>query len=332
MDSEWDAIAGQVALLDRNAVIVWANRAWVEQDAALGGAALGSAGANYLGLCDRAARAGRQGAAEAAELVRLALAGGGGGGGGGGSGGDGGTAQRRTFCVEAPLACADAGADVSATRRQGQRLWLGVKAFPLADSGGTLVVQEDVSAEKELECELRHRAFHDPLTGLPNRALLADRLEHAVSSAARDPGSLAVLFVDLDDFKRVNDRFGHLVGDTVLRRVATLLADSVRASDTVGRWGGDEFVIVAERLDGSFTVDHLVQRVRDSLREALPVAGEHLTITPSVGVARLADHEGCALVEAADQALIAERTQRRGRVKTASQRGSVGRSLRGEPV
>jgi diguanylate cyclase (GGDEF)-like protein len=113
-------------------------------------------------------------------------------------------------------------------------------------------LREEIAERKNLESELaesllaeeeaRRRSLHDQVTGLPNRALLRDRLEHALAQAKRNSLSLSLLFIDLDDFKRVNDSHGHEVGDKVLRTIAERLQSSVRADDTVGRQGGDEFV------------------------------------------------------------------------------------------
>ena len=113
-------------------------------------------------------------------------------------------------------------------------------------------LRDEIAERKNLESELaesllaeeeaRRRSLHDQVTGLPNRALLRDRLEHALAQAKRNSLSLSLLFIDLDDFKKVNDSYGHEVGDKVLRTIAERLQSSVRADDTVGRQGGDEFV------------------------------------------------------------------------------------------
>jgi diguanylate cyclase (GGDEF)-like protein len=283
----WEVFPGHIALLDPDAVVISVNRAWRQFALANGGTATAGLGLNYLELCQHAADAGEADAAEAARLVRAALSGGG-------------DVRRIAYPVQS---------------RTGQQ-WFSMRAIPIPGvASGALVIHEDITAEKELETELRHRAFHDPLTGLPNRALLIDRLEHAVAGAIRDPRSLAVLFVDLDDFKSVNDRFGHLVGDEVLHTAAQAMASSVRVSDTVGRWGGDEFVIIAERLDADFTVDELVGRLIDSLMQPVEVGGELLRMRASIGVARLEEHQTAErLVAAADEALIAERLRRRGKI------------------
>src|SRR4051794_20072040 len=133
----------------------------------------------------------------------------------------------------------------------------------------------------------QRRALHDPLTGLPNRALLTDRLEHAIAGAARDPGSLALLFLDIDAFKAINDRFGHHIGDDLLCRVGKRMTGSVRAADTVGRWGGDEFLVIAEHLDASLSADAVAGRLTASLAEPLVVGADQIQVNVSIGIAHL---------------------------------------------
>jgi diguanylate cyclase (GGDEF)-like protein len=148
----------------------------------------------------------------------------------------------------------------------------------------------DVSARLEVEHEnLRHAALHDQVTGLPNRMLLYDRLAHAVAGAQRDRRTLAVLLVDLDGFKEVNDRFGHRHGDDVLAEVARRLQGAVRAADTVARLGGDEFVAVLPGADRS-TALGIARRMLGDLAEPMPVAGNTVTISASVGVALYPGH------------------------------------------
>ena len=134
--------------------------------------------------------------------------------------------------------------------------------------------------------QLRHRAFHDPLTGLPNRALFRDRLAHALERSARDPDArYAVLFLDLDDFKRVNDRFGHDRGDDVLRTVAERLGAGLRRGDTAARLGGDEFTVLLEDAvdldEVRATADRLALRVGRPIGEG----DEEVVIGVSIGIA-----------------------------------------------
>src|SRR3972149_2916259 len=113
---------------------------------------------------------------------------------------------------------------------------------------GPVAVLQDIPARKTLERELFHQAFHDPLTELANRQLLRDRMDHAVARVSREPGHLAVLILDLDDFKAVNDTQGHAAGDRLLQQVAATLLSVTRGSDTVSRLGGDGFAVLLERM------------------------------------------------------------------------------------
>jgi diguanylate cyclase (GGDEF)-like protein len=133
--------------------------------------------------------------------------------------------------------------------------------------------------------ELREMAQHDPLTGLPNRALFSDRLGQELVRAKRLDGRFAMVFIDLDYFKPINDNFGHGVGDQVLKMVARQLQHSVRASDTVGRIGGDEFVVLLAQLSASDSVLALAEKLRLALKQPFVVDGHALSLSCSVGVA-----------------------------------------------
>jgi len=149
---------------------------------------------------------------------------------------------------------------------------------------GAVIVFHDVGAARALSLRLSHLAQQDALTGLPNRLLLADRLDRAIASARRRGSLLAVLFVDLDRFKQVNDHRGHAVGDQILRSVATRLVAGVRRSDTVSRFGGDEFVVLLTELacaeDAAFSADHLLATIAAPHR----IEGQDLYVTASVGI------------------------------------------------
>ena len=143
-------------------------------------------------------------------------------------------------------------------------------------------LQERLDAER---AKLTHLALHDPLTGLPNRSLLLDRLAHAMALPARHQRPVMVLFLDLDDFKAVNDRFGHTAGDGVLVAVAERLTALVRPSDTVARLGGDEFVILCEDLDGGEPeLTALTARIKDAVG-AVSAPEHDLAVSVSIGVA-----------------------------------------------
>ncbi len=135
----------------------------------------------------------------------------------------------------------------------------------LGSSRGYTLLLRDITARVEYETRLRYLAVHDSLTKLPNRALLMDRLESAVRRHRRSQKTFALLFIDLDDFKEINDRFGHAVGDAVLRDCATRLRRAMRDSDTAARIGGDEFVVILEEVDGLDDVHQARERIERSL-------------------------------------------------------------------
>ncbi len=202
-------------------------------------------------------------------------------------------------------------------RPDGQEVWVQASVAPLPGEPKMLVVHLiDVTERRATEARLAHRALHDPLTGLPNRTLLTDRLGQAVRAVARDQGGVAVLYLDLDGFKAINDTYGHATGDQVLIEVARRLRSAVRPADTVARLGGDEYAIVAEGLPAPDAVA-LAQRIRDAL---VPPIGS-LAIDASVGTAHSSkvglDAE--ALVRQADADMYrAKRRARRARSRATS--------------
>lgn len=150
---------------------------------------------------------------------------------------------------------------------------------------GFVLNTRDDTDRAALAEQLRDQAFHDPLTGLPNRALLSDRASQAFARAGRTGGSVALMVVDLDSFKLTNDRYGHAVGDEVLRVVAERLRSAVRPGDTVARLGGDEFAILMETLSDAEGALRSAERVRRALRRSMPLDGNEHRITASIGVA-----------------------------------------------
>ena len=168
---------------------------------------------------------------------------------------------------------------------------------------GWLAVLDDVTDRRRLESQLAHRATHDPLTDLPNRALLEDRLAQACARLGRDDEQVAVLFCDLDDFKDVNDRFDHTVGDQVLVEVGRRLRRVLRPADTVARFGGDEFVVVCERTDPT-EAQEVAERIRAALGEPFAGAdGRGLGVSVGIACARGADVDAGDLLLRADQAM-----------------------------
>jgi diguanylate cyclase (GGDEF)-like protein/PAS domain S-box-containing protein len=164
-------------------------------------------------------------------------------------------------------------------------LELSVQDVALGDRTVSTVIARDVTDRKALERRLTSQATHDSLTGLPNRLLLIDRLVHALERAERSGRPLAVLFCDLDRFKVVNDSLGHTAGDALLFAVANRLKSAVRTGDTVARFGGDEFVVLAENLSGETDAARVAEQLAASLAEPVRIGAQDLHITASIGIA-----------------------------------------------
>ncbi|WP_372729783.1 putative bifunctional diguanylate cyclase/phosphodiesterase, partial [Nocardioides sp.] len=179
----------------------------------------------------------------------------------------------------------------------------------------------------ELEAELQHQALHDALTGLPNRALVRDRLANAIARSGRRGDKVAVLLLDLDDFKAINDSLGHGTGDDVLISLAERLRRVVRPGDTVGRLGGDEFVVVAEELGSDEEVARVAEDVLAASSEYALIDGRRLSLSASVGVALAAKGVGSpsALLSEADMAMYRAKRDRPGtyRIFDEAMRGDL---------
>jgi len=177
---------------------------------------------------------------------------------------------------------------------------------------------EVIDGLRERQNELEIQALHDPLTGCANRLLIETRLEHGISRLDRHSGSLAVLFIDLDRFKDVNDAHGHAVGDAVLITMADRLRSQARQCDTVGRLGGDEFVVVCEDVADQDDVDRLTRRIIASCGAPIDVDGDTaaIAVTVSVGVAlaETADSDSTTLISRADQAMYRAKSDNGGGV------------------
>ena len=189
----------------------------------------------------------------------------------------------------------------------GHHYALRLTATPVGQAGeGAVVVLHDVTETLAITARLRHEATHDLLTGLPNRALLLDRLHQALANAQRRGTLVALLFVDLDRFKRINDSLGHYVGDQVLQEVAARLQASVRTGDTVARWGGDEFIILMDNLHDRSAVISVARKLLDLLeRELEAEGGTDLVLSGSVGISvGPSDSADCeTLLSMADKAM-----------------------------
>jgi diguanylate cyclase (GGDEF)-like protein/PAS domain S-box-containing protein len=209
-----------------------------------------------------------------------------------------------TLPISALLPSAQLSGELLSQIRQGQSSRMDEAVFVRSDGGqvpvllsvspihsaegqlsGSAIIARDISARKEAEKEMAHRALHDHLTGLPNRLLLADRLADSIAKADRLSTGTAVIFVDLDGFKFVNDTLGHEAGDALLQQVAGRLSASVRRGDLLARMGGDEFVVVVNNVNGDAAALTVAQRLEAALRPPFFLARHELVITASMGIA-----------------------------------------------
>ena len=161
-------------------------------------------------------------------------------------------------------------------------------------------------ARKRFEALLAQQAYFDSLTGLANRGLFHDRLNQALARATRSDKRIAVVFIDLDNFKAVNDNFGHKVGDDVLRAIADALRAAVRQTDTVARLGGDEFTVLVEPLNDLTDADTVAQKILSAVHASIKLPGTPVRLTASIGLVLFPDHARNAdsLVESADRAMF----------------------------
>jgi diguanylate cyclase (GGDEF)-like protein/PAS domain S-box-containing protein len=161
--------------------------------------------------------------------------------------------------------------------------WLHQQVVPVQD--GLVAIVRDISERKLAEERMLHLAHHDTLTGLPNRSLISDRLDQIIAQARRNGGSVLVAFIDLDGFKLVNDGLGHNAGDELLKVVAERMSGCLRASDTVGRFGGDEFVLLLNEPGSVMDAAPVLERVREAVLQSISVSGQEVQVSCSIGVA-----------------------------------------------
>jgi diguanylate cyclase (GGDEF)-like protein len=179
------------------------------------------------------------------------------------------------------------------------------------DAAGQLThyvgVFTDITQKKESEQRLEHLAHHDALTDLPNRSLFRDRLQQAMRKSRRDDQSLALLFIDLDRFKDVNDTFGHVTGDQLLIEAARRISACVRSSDTVARLGGDEFTVVLQGLESREAVERVARDVINALTAPFVLGQASASVSASIGIAICPDdgEDPETLTQAADRAMYA---------------------------
>lgn len=289
----FNALPDAAAVVDRAGTIIDVNPAW-STFAVLGGGdlELTGVGTNYFEVCRNAAAAGDDDSQAVAEGLEGVLSG-----------------RLRAFEHRYPCPSPI------------ENRWFVVRITPLAEPvGGALLCHFDVTAWKLSEDRLTFRASHDPLTGLPNRDQVLAHLRAALARLARAGAPVAVLFVDLDRFKPVNDRYGHAGGDRVLVQIANRLRHQMRATDIVGRVGGDEFLVVCDAGETAA----LVERLRHAVRSPIQLGADSVSVDLSIGVAVAGvpvgvDLDGAAatLVARADAAMYEDK---RRRAATASRR------------
>jgi len=221
-------------------------------------------------------------------------------------------------------------------------------AVPVRQTGRILVKDdrkyiwssvEDITDYKQARDRIDHLAFHDALTNLPNRELLRDRLDHAISLAHRNQTVVGVMFLDIDRFKNINDSLGHSVGDQLLTKIADRLASTVREADTVARFGGDEFIVIAEGITGRHQLEKLAKAIIEHVKEPFRIGPNELFVTTSIGIA-VGSHKTTdidALIAQADIAMYSAKDSGRNNYQfhstdmgqRASRRAAIESDLRG---
>ncbi|MFA7270985.1 MAG: diguanylate cyclase, partial [Sterolibacterium sp.] len=185
---------------------------------------------------------------------------------------------------------------------------LSISAMLIKDRWHALGIIRDITERKAVEEQIRQLAYYDTLTNLPNRRLLLDRINQSLSQAIRHKRSMAVMFLDLDRFKDINDTLGHEVGDELLKAAASRLNSCVRTGDTVSRQGGDEFVIVLAEINQQQDAARVAEKIIDAFALPVMVNGNELTITTSIGIAVYAGNQADdtqELLRKADKAMYA---------------------------
>jgi diguanylate cyclase (GGDEF)-like protein/PAS domain S-box-containing protein len=283
-----DALRGETAIVDADGLIIAVNEAWRqfarEHDAADLVAAIGM---NYLKVLESAVQTGEPGVEVILNGTRRVLNG----------------VQPR-FRTDYLFA--------QGTRNR----WFDLEVLPMP-GGGAIISHTDITWRKNLEQRLTHRATHDALTGLPNRTLLSDRLVTALRRAQRHKTSVGVFFADIDGFKAVNDNLGHSAGDAFLIEVAERLRQASRASDTVGRFAGDEFIVIAEDVTDENALRGIGERLARAVTDQIDLEGTEVDMRMSIGAVLFTAEDASQrsvddLLRDADIAMYQAKRERRG--------------------
>lgn len=211
--------------------------------------------------------------------------------------------------------------EVRVPRTDGDRYYL-TTAKPILDDHGqttsVICISKEITERKVMEDRMAHMAQYDVLTDLPNRTLFSDRLRHAIAQAKRDKTHVALIFLDLDKFKPVNDTLGHHVGDLLLQAVATRMQECMRESDTVGRLGGDEFVVLLPAIQDAQDAVVVAEKIRHALNQPFELPGyQPQSISSSSGIAIYPEHgiDDIQLTKHADDAMYQAKELGRNRVQ-----------------
>lgn len=201
----------------------------------------------------------------------------------------------------------------------GERRTVLVSDAPLTDAEGrfrgAITMLTDITEHKEAQRRIHHLATHDALTGVPNRLMFSDLLEQAVARAERYGHRFALLFVDLDRFKEVNDNCGHVVGDQLLIEAAARMQHSIRGADVLGRQGGDEFMVLLPEIDSENDAEVVAEKIRSAIAAPFRIEGNELCVSASIGVVVYPEHgqDGDTLLRHADEAMYRAKSEGRNR-------------------
>ncbi|HKC18613.1 MAG TPA: sensor domain-containing diguanylate cyclase [Candidatus Dormibacteraeota bacterium] len=211
--------------------------------------------------------------------------------------------RRRFYSLGAPRLMGDGARDFSLRRKDGTTVPVEISLGPVGED--TVAVIRDVTERRRMESALEHRALHDPLTDLANRSLFFDRLRQAIHGARRDRSHVALVMLDLDGFKAINDTRGHSAGDAVLKEVAGRLRVGLRATDSAARLGGDEFAWILPGVTSRRSVEAMVRKRLALAQEPVIIESEAVELGVSAGVALYPEdgHDPDTLLRAADRAM-----------------------------